>query len=74
MLFDIVHPKMITLSVGVRNVRTANALHLVQQRLIPQDCLTQTSPVIPSPARDHVINSGESEALMVEMSVEHGCQ
>jgi len=72
MFFDIVHPEMVTLGIGVRNVSVANLLHLVQQSTICQNGLAQVCPILPLTARDHIVNGREGEALMVEMAMKHG--
>ena len=72
MFIGVMHPEVIALGVGVRNVRAANLGHLVQQRLILQNGEAQPNPVPPAPTRDHVVDSGERETLVVEMSVKHG--
>lgn len=72
MFLGIVHPEVMTLSVGIRNAGTANLLNFFEQGTILQNSSPQLKPVIPTPTRDHVVNRGESEALMIQVSVEHG--
>jgi hypothetical protein len=69
--FGIVHPEVMALSVGIADVRTANALYLVQQSAVGQSSPAQFSPLAPPTAGDHVVDSSEGEALMVEMAMQH---
>lgn len=72
MFSDIVQPEVAPLRVGVGGVGPTHALDLLQQRAIGQGRATQFGPVLPPAAPDHVVDRGEREVLMIEMSVEHG--
>jgi hypothetical protein len=62
---------MVTLRVRVSKVGSADRFDLTHERVISKHRTTQIRPVPPPPARDHVVDGGECEVLMVEMSVEH---
>lgn len=63
-----------TLGVRVCDVRCADPLYLVQQGTVGQGGPPQGGPVPPTTARNHVVDGGEGETLVVEVSVEHRCQ
>lgn len=65
-------PEMMALSVGVRNMGTADSFHFVCNGAVSQYRTPQFDPVSPATARDHIIDGGERVALMVEMAVAHG--
>jgi hypothetical protein len=69
--FGIVHPEVMALRVGVRGVNAADSQHLVEQRLVGKSRTSQLGPITPSTTRDHVVDGGESKALMVKVSVKH---
>lgn len=60
------------LRVRITRVGAANARYLVKQATIRQGGLAQFGPVPPLATRDHVVNGGEGEALMIEMAMMHG--
>ncbi|MDR3481018.1 MAG: hypothetical protein P4L91_09920 [Burkholderiaceae bacterium] len=55
-------------------MNAADSLHFVEQSAVSQSRPPQLGPVRPAATRDHIVNGGEGEALMVKVSVEHGCQ
>ena len=62
---------MIALCVGICYVRAANALNFIEQGKVVQHGLTQLGPVLPTPARNHVVDGGEGQALVVKVPMEH---
>jgi hypothetical protein len=74
MFFDIVQPEVITLGVGIGNARATDAFYLRQQRPVAQSRLTQLGPLPPAATRDHVVDGGQGETLMVEVTMQHGEQ
>ena len=70
--FDIVQPEMMALGVGVGDAWTADALHLVEQGAIGQHRPPQRRPVLSAAAGDHIVDGGEREALVVEVTMAHG--
>jgi hypothetical protein len=72
--FGIVHPEMMALRIGLCHVGAAHPLHFVQQRAIRQRGASQFSPVIPAATRNHVVNRGEGEVLVVEVPMFHGLE
>ncbi len=72
MFIGVMHPEVIALGVGVRNVSAAILGDLVQQRVILQDSVAQPNPVWQAPTRNHTVDSGERETLVIEMVVKPG--
>jgi hypothetical protein len=64
-------PEVMTLSVGIRNMSATDPLYFVKQRAVGQSRQSQICPITPAATRDHVVNGGEGEALMVQVSVQH---
>lgn len=60
---------MVTLGIGIGDVRLAYAQYLFQFGSISQRCPAQLGPVPPFAAGDHVVNGGQSELLMSEVTV-----
>ncbi len=60
------------LGIGVRHLRPVDLLHLVEQRGVRGHRPTQRYPVIPVPAGDQVADSGQGQALVVQMAVFYG--
>src|SRR3546814_20697694 len=60
------------LSVRIRSVSAADTLHFVEQGMVGKDRPSQFGPVTPAATPDHIVADGEGEALMVEVSMEHG--
>jgi hypothetical protein len=50
----------------------ANALYFIEQSAVSQRGLPQLGPVAPTATRNHIVNCGKGEVLVVEMSVKHG--
>jgi hypothetical protein len=65
MFFGIVHPKVMALGVGVRNLGAANSQDIFEQSWISENRTSQLNPIIPLTTRDYVVNGREREALMV---------
>lgn len=63
---------MLTLSVGIGDVRLADAHHFLQYGPIFERSPTQRGPIPPFAATDDVINGGQGELLMGKMTVQHG--
>ncbi len=72
--FNVVHPEMISLGVGVGNIRAADAFHFFKQRPIPKNRAAQVSPILPAAARDHIVDGRKGQALMVEVAMQPGGQ
>lgn len=62
---------MVPLGIGIGDVCLTHPQHLFQQGSICKRCPTQRSPILPLAARDHVVNGGQGELLMGEMTVSH---
>ena len=62
---------MVTLSVGIGEAGTADALHLLQEIAVSEDGPAQFSPILPSTACDHIVDSGKSEALVIDVAMQH---
>jgi len=60
---------MITLGIGVGDVRLAHPQHLFQCGPIRKRRPAQRSPILPLAAGDHVVNGGQGELLMGEVTV-----
>ena len=66
-------PKMIALGGGICDVRLAHARDFIQYIAIIQGSGgAQLSPVIPAAASDNVVNRGQRELLVVQVTVLHG--
>jgi hypothetical protein len=63
---------MIALCVRVARVGGAYTAHIFQKRLVLERRPPQSSPVLPLTTGNHVVNGGKSQALVVEMTVQHG--
>jgi hypothetical protein len=66
-----VHPEVVALGIGVGNVRKTNPLHFIQQGAVSQDGPAQFSPIPPLTTGNYVVDSGESEVLMIEVAMKH---
>jgi len=60
---------MVTLSIGIGDVRLAHPQHFFQHGSIHKHRPAQRSPILPFAASDHVINGGQGELLMGEVTV-----
>lgn len=74
MCFGIVLPEVIALGERVSQVGAAHAVYFVQQARVSQNRLSQLGPVIPTAARNDVVDGGERVRWMVKVSVQHGGQ
>ena len=72
--FGIVQREVVALRVRITSVGAADTRHFVEQGVVGQDRPSQFGPVIPVATRDHIVDGGEGEALMVEVSMAHGGQ
>ena len=62
------------MALGIRVVQVclAHPRHLVQQGRVLQRGLAQFGPVLPDAPADGVVNGGQREALVVQVTVFHG--
>ena len=66
-----IHPEVMALRVGVDDLRCADLFDLVEQCRIVEGRLPEIRPVVPSAARDDVVDGCGGVPLMVQMSVQH---
>lgn len=64
-------PEMMALFVRVVNVGVTNALNIVQQLGVVDQCLTQVHPILPLPARDDIVDRCRGVTMMIEMTMFH---
>jgi hypothetical protein len=67
-----VHPEVMALRIRISDIGAADALHFVQQRAVAEHRTAQLGPVLPTAARNHVVDGSESETLVVEVAMVHG--
>jgi len=63
---------MVALRVRIGHVRLADAQHLLEQRSISQRGLAQLGPIPPLAVGDDVVDGGQRELLVGEVTVLHG--
>ena len=68
---DIVHPEMMTLRVGIGQLRPTDLLDLLQHALVLEHCVAQPHPILPATTANNVVNGSKAETLMVEVAVAH---
>ena len=71
--FDVVVPKLVALGVGITNVGTADPIYFAKRATVTERRLAQCSPVIPAATADHIVDGGERQLLVVEVTVPHDC-
>ena len=71
MRVDIIHPKMMALRIWISNINSADIGNLFCDFRVVQYRMSQISPVLPLPTRNHIVDRGEGKALMIEMAVQH---
>lgn len=52
-------------------MRLTHTQHLLQQNAIGQHCLTQAGPILPFAACNDIVNRGQGEILMREVTMDH---
>jgi hypothetical protein len=62
---------MVALGIGIGDVRPAYPQHLLRYRPVLERCPAQLNPISALAASDKVVNRGESELLMGEMTMQH---
>jgi len=60
---------MVTLGIGIGDVRLAHPQHFFQHGAIRKRRLAQRSPILPLAAGNDVVNGGQGELLMGEVPV-----
>lgn len=60
---------MVALSIGVSNMRLADAQHLFHHCSIIKGCLAQFGPIFALAACDYVVNRGKGKLLVGKMTV-----
>jgi hypothetical protein len=67
--FGNLFPEVVTLGIGIGHVRLAHPQHFFQHGPIRKRRPAQRSPIPPLAAGDDVVNGGQGELLMSEVSV-----
>jgi hypothetical protein len=67
-----VQPEVVTLLVLISYVSTANAYNLLQHGDVGQGHSPQFRPIPALAAGDNIVDSGQRETLVIQMTVQHG--
>jgi hypothetical protein len=70
-LFGILPPEVIPLSIAIRCVRVGNEKDLLHNDVIVECGRTQFSPIPTLASIDHIVDRRECVFLMVQMAVQH---
>ena len=63
---------MVTLGIGIGDARPADPQHFLQHFPVSERGSAQLRPIAALAASDHVVNRGEGELVMGEMTMQHG--
>ncbi len=67
--FSILFPEVVTLGIGIGDVYLAHPQHFFQHGPIRKRRPAQRCPILPLAASDDVVNGGQGELLMGEVTV-----
>ena len=68
---NIVMPKLIALGIGISDMGTTDPVDFAKRAPVTERSLAQSSPVLPAAPADHVVDGGERELLVIEVTVLH---
>lgn len=60
---------MVTLGIGIGDMRLAYPQHFFQHNPVCEHRLSQLGPILPLAARNYIVNGGKGELLMIQVAV-----